>query len=241
MLAGLRKLVEAGVGWVDAESTLLLSRSGRAAARVALLLASALCGALALCGLMAGVGLLLAPHVGAGPTVLLLSGLVLSASVLLAWRTARGLRTIRASARVEAEAVGARERLKDALPGSDEPEASGAAGSERGVEPSGVLGGIGGVLAKTLADPGLISGSVFAVVSVLGVGRTVRLARLAASALGSAAVIANALQPDSDIASNGVEPRHASGRSARAGSVGSDVRDPSSVKTRSPGRYGGRG
>ncbi|MGD9692751.1 MAG: hypothetical protein AB7G17_05880 [Phycisphaerales bacterium] len=197
-------MADAAVGWIDAESSLLLNKAGRAAARLALLVVAAIVGAGAACGLLVAGGMLLARELGPVPAVLIISGIALIAASTLAWFALRSLKRLRASPEAAARERAAREQLKELLPGDDDNQSEKQ--ERRGFDPADLLADAGKAVARSLSDPKLLTGSIFAVVSVLGVGRTLRLVRTAAGALSSIAIVTDMLNLSDHASRNGTPP-----------------------------------
>lgn len=197
MFDRLRHIVGAGTDLAAAGAMLFGARAGAVALRGALVLALGLVGAIGLIGVLAGVTVLIVPAVGVAPAILIVCSSTLVVSGASVCVLLRGMLPGDRLERAHESVNEARAQLAAAIPGSGRTDDAGSPDGAAAPDASGrdsVESGVSRALIGALSEPDKVAGAAFALVSVLGVGRTVRLVRTAASVAGSGAVVARAIQ-----------------------------------------------
>ncbi len=201
MLARLGEILSAGADLVAADARLAWTRTGQLGVRFAVLIALGVVAAAALCATLAGAGVLLAPMIGTGLAIVVVAGTTLLIACIAALVVAAPFITPSKSKQIKRDADEARLRFYQAVPGHQAPEPE---PKPRGRLPQGARQGarehreekrhasILGLAGKAATSPDALAGAAFAAVSILGVRRSLSLARTLASAAATGAALTRA-------------------------------------------------
>lgn len=193
MLKIFRDAIGAGTDALESTVEFAERRFRRLGIQVAMLVGLAVAGGLAACAVLAGVVVLLVPLVGLGVALLIVGG-----AMLVGAAVAFGL--IQRAGRTGHDRTGEGDAIDH--PAVDHPRLPRPANTSRGPRPSNPAARTGHTGTDTPADfiedavahaishPGILAGTAFAAVSVLGLRRSMRLLRTA-SAVASAGAVAS--------------------------------------------------
>jgi hypothetical protein len=187
MFRRVRQFLRGSSRLLEAEARLVRTRLRQLGLFVALGVALGVLGALAVAGAAAGAAVLLAPAVGLGIALLVVSGALLLAVALTFWLVNHRLAAYERSERPPEAAVrDAKGQLEEAIGPSGDGQAPAGA-------PAPGLEFAQHAIDRMRSHPAATAGAVFAVTSVLGVRRSVRIARAAAGLISTGVVAYRAL------------------------------------------------
>lgn len=194
MFTRLGDILSAASEVLVADARLAWYRVERLGARLILGVALGMLAAIALCATLAGIAVVLAPSLGAGVAILLVAGstlvgaLIGGAILLAPFATTGGAR------QAGEDAARAKEKLTRLVHGDEPASESPEDGRGRSPEFEQAHATLSEAVAKALSSPDALAGAGFALVSVLGVKRSLRLARTVAGAAGTGVAVAKTVR-----------------------------------------------
>jgi hypothetical protein len=193
MFARLSDILSAATELLAANIRLAWVRVERLGARLVAMAALGVLAALSFCAALAGLAVVLAPELGPGVAIIVVSSGTLAVSLI-------GVAIIGApfysdtGKAPRAQAEEAREKLARLLPGTpEEPDPSTRQSSSAAGQPA-EHHSLFDAAGRILTNPDAMASAAFAVVTVLGVKRSVRLARTIAGAAGTGIAVARAIR-----------------------------------------------
>lgn len=219
MFTRLGDILSAATELLVANTRLAWVRVERLGARLVAMAALVVLAGASFCAALAGLGVLLAPEIGVGWAIIGVAGGTLLVSLIGVAILAAPFYSSSAERTPREQAEDAHARLHHLLPGTPDPEPA-----ERPVEGAApptpehrtAQASLLDAFAKVATSPDALAGAAFAVVSVLGVKRSVRLARTVAGAAGTGIAVARAIRQVEQAAhaaraaTNGHHPQHPS-------------------------------